>query len=387
MSRFERDNIRDFVAASNVVGSKKNFVLGSQEIVKTHVGMNALNDEYFPRYTLRSQRGKSTAVIPTVITTPVAAGYAMPPIVAPFRSDVVGMTIEKNLTENIKATGFVNGAWTDPLPLPALMSVYVDGFTQGLGRPAFRYTTRDANVADTAMGITVTGSGTNIVHLGVDWRHYGKSTQNNGIDRVLRGILDFFDVNDGTVVPVELADFDAKAAGKSVNVYWSTASESNSGWFEVERKQAGSEFTNIATVPAAGTSTSILNYGIKDENVQSSTVYTYRLRNVDRDGKSGYSYEVEVSVGGESTTLSLGNTTPSPINNSSTVTYSLSVGGEVALNLYDMMGRLVQNVDNGNRNAGTYPATINSNGLSSGMYQLVLKVGSETTTRLVQIVK
>ncbi|MFN8358855.1 MAG: GEVED domain-containing protein [Candidatus Kapaibacterium sp.] len=387
MTRFERDNIRDFVAASNVVNTKKNFVIGSQEIVKTHVGLNAVNDEYFPRYTLRSQRGKSTAAIPAVVTTPVAAGYAMPPIVAPFRSDVVGMTIEKNITENIKGTGFVNGTFSDPLPLPALMSAYVDGFTQGLARPAFKYTTKDANVADSAMGITVTGAGTNIVHLGVDWRHYGKTTQSNGIERVLRGTLDFFDVNDGTVVPVELADFDAKAAGKSVNVFWSTASESNSGWFEVERKQAGSEFANVATVPAAGTSTSILNYGIKDENVESGATYTYRLKNVDRDGKTGYSYEVEVVIGGESTTLSLGNATPSPINNESTVNYSMTIGGDVALNLYDMMGRLVQSVDNGNRAAGAHVATINSNGLSSGMYQLVLKVGSETTTRLVQIVK
>jgi len=387
MSRFERDNIRDYVAASNVVGVKKNFVIGSQEIVKTHVGLNAVNDEYFPRYTLRSQRGKSTTALPGIVTTPVAAGYAMPPIVAPFRSDVIGMTIEKNITENIKRTGFVNGSFSDPLPLPALMSAYVDGFTQGLARPAFKYTTKDANVADSAMGITVTGAGTNIVHLGVDWRHYGKTTQNNGIERVLRGTLDFFDVNDGTVVPVELADFDAKAAGKSVNVFWSTASESNSGWFEVERKQAGSEFANIATVPAAGTSTSILNYGIKDENVQSGATYTYRLKNVDRDGKTGYSFEVEVIIGGESSSLSLGNATPSPINNESTVNYSMTLGGEVALNLYDMMGRLVQNVDNGNRAAGAHAATINSNGLSSGMYQLVLKVGSETTTRLVQIVK
>ena len=297
------------------------------------------------------------------------------------------MSIEKNISEFIKSTGFVNGTWTDPLPLPALMSVYVDAFTQGLARPAFKFTTRDANVADTAMAISVTGAGTNIVYLGTDWRHFGKTTLKSGVERVLRGTMDFFDANDGTVVPVELTEFAASASGKSVNVYWSTASETNSGWFEVERKNMGGEYSNVATVTAAGTSTNILNYGIKDENVQRGMAYIYRLKNVDRDGKYGYSDEVEVSVSGETGTLLLSETTPNPVNNESGVSYTLSIGGTVELSLYDMMGNKVQTVDSGIRAAGTYPANINSNGLSSGVYQLILKVGSESTARLVQVVK
>ena len=378
LGRFQRDNIREFVASSNIDNAKKNLLIASQELVKFHVGLNAINDEYFPRYILRAQRGKSTTN--TVVTTPVAAGYAMPPIVLPSRSDVTGITVGRGITETIKRTGFTLGTFSDPLPLPALMSVYVDATTQGLARPAYKYTTKDATAADTAMGIAVSGTGTNVIYLGTDWRHFGKLGNRTGVERVLRSSIDYFDNNDGNVVPVELTEFNATATGKSVNVYWTTASEQNSAWFDVERKEATGGFTTVATIPAAGTSTNVLNYGIKDADVQRGMVYVYRLKSVDKDGKYGYSAEVEVAVGGVSGMEIVE-------ANANTVTYSITASGTVELGLYDLMGRKLGTLDNNYREAGTYSVPVTNLDLSSGMYQLILKVGGETATGSMQIVK
>ena len=310
----------------------------------------------------------------------------MPPIVLPNRSDVVGITVGRGLTETIQRTGFANGTFVDPLPFPALMSVYVDGTTQGLARPAYKYTTKDATVADSAMGIAVSGTGTNVIYLGTDWRHFGKLGARTGVERVLRSSIDFFDNNDGNVVVVELTEFNAVATGKNVNVYWTTASEKNSAWFEVERKEATGGFTTVATIPAAGTSTNVLNYGIKDADVQRGMVYVYRLKSVDKDGKYDYSSEVAVSVGGLNG-IEIGDVMPSPVYNTSTVNYSISTNGVLELGLYDMMGRKVSTLDNGYHEAGTYSAQISSSELASGMYQLVLKVGCETVVRTMQVVK
>src|SRR6185369_3011710 len=146
-------------------------------------------------------------------------------------------------------------------------------------------------------------------------------------ERVLRSSIDFFDNNDGNVVPVELTEFNAVATGKSVEVYWSTASEQNSAWFEVERKEAKGGFTTVGTVPAAGMSTNVLHYGIKDADVQRGMVYVYRLKSVDKDGKYGYSAEVEVAVGGVSG-MEIKDA------NSNAVTYSITAAGTVELGLY-----------------------------------------------------
>ncbi|MBI3258979.1 MAG: T9SS type A sorting domain-containing protein, partial [Ignavibacteriae bacterium] len=171
-----------------------------------------------------------------------------------------------------------------------------------------------------------------------------------------------------------------------VDVYWTTASEQNSAWFDVERKEATGGFTTVATIPAAGTSTNVLNYGIKDADVERGRVYVYRLKSVDKDGKYSYSIEVEVAVGGLSG-MEISDAIVTPYSGTSSVNYSITSDGTVELGLYDMMGRRVQTLDNGYRESGIHTVEVNSSDLSSGLYQLVLKVDSETAVGTIRVVK
>jgi hypothetical protein len=68
----------------------------------------------------------------------------------------------------------------------------------------------------------------------------------------------------GFFLPVELLQFDAKAAEAHVDVLWTTVSETSSAWFNVQRSADGEHFTQIGRVNAAGNSVQTLDYSLKD---------------------------------------------------------------------------------------------------------------------------
>jgi hypothetical protein len=58
--------------------------------------------------------------------------------------------------------------------------------------------------------------------------------------------------------------FDARAQANTVALEWVTASESNSSRFIVERSSDGEAWSELSTVPAAGTSDSPILYKLED---------------------------------------------------------------------------------------------------------------------------
>jgi len=379
LSRFEREDLRSYLSAGTL-GSKKNLVMASQEVVKQHVGLNAANDEFFVRYMLRTQRGRNNAG--AAVLTPVASGYN--------QRTVMGMTLQKNLVEQIRSTGFVNGSWTDATPMPALLGIYTDKFTQGLARTGLKYTTRDAGVRDSAMAVANAAEGFNTVYLGADWRHFGVTTSMTGVERVMRGIMDYLTANYGHPNPVELVDFSAASRGRSVDVSWATASEEQSGWFEVERSTVSmtgrSSFETIGQVSAAGTSTERRDYNFRDMNVNNGGRYVYRLRMVDLDGSSDMSDEVEVEIGTVSATV--GEVSPNPVVDQSKtgISVEMTEAGAVEVRIYDMSGTEVATVSE-YRSAGTHTLSVPTGTLASGVYRVVVTAGGESQTRTMSVVQ
>lgn len=98
---------------------------------------------------------------------------------------------------------------------------------------------------------------------------------------------------DSDPLPVVLKNFDVKKEGKSAMLYWSTASESISEYFEVERSSNGKKWSLISKVTASGESTSNRNYTFSDTDPNPGQ-NLYRLKMVDRasdcnDGSFTYS--------------------------------------------------------------------------------------------------
>ena len=92
-------------------------------------------------------------------------------------------------------------------------------------------------------------------------------------------------------LPVILTSFTARQEESTVHLAWSTASEINSDYFQIERSPDGTDFKTLSRQAAAGDSQQELTYRYADEgaaNRFSGTLY-YRLKMVDFDGSFEYS--------------------------------------------------------------------------------------------------
>jgi hypothetical protein len=115
----------------------------------------------------------------------------------------------------------------------------------------------------------------------------------------LSGIDDFSwwtAAEDGAFLPIELLNFEAYLKDGVVQIDWSTASEENNDYFEIERSLDLKEWSSIAKVDGQGNSTHTTHYSISDD-VNADGVYYYRLRQVDFNGTVSYSGIEKVMIG------------------------------------------------------------------------------------------
>jgi hypothetical protein len=85
--------------------------------------------------------------------------------------------------------------------------------------------------------------------------------------------------------------------------------------------------------------------------------------------------------------FALENNYPDPFNPSTTIGYRLPVRSHVTLLIYDMLGRAVATLVNGQQNAGTYSISFNAGGLASGAYFYRLQAGAFTETKKLTLIK
>lgn len=352
MTRLERKDIVRFFD-ENYYEDKQNLLIGSQEIVRT------TNDEDFLKTYLSA--------------TNATPGNPLGENVSNDGNSVVGRYIGTDIVEDIAATGIPN----DPEPYCGLYDIYTAG--EGNAFVAYEYLDHEAAGDKDVMGVATTTLDRNVLVLGVDWRHF------TDVYRVIRAGLDFVEKNDGYVIPVELANFDARYIGNRVSINWATASEMNTDRFEVEkavRTSSGtSEFAKIAEVPATGNSQEMINYGpVYDRDVANGNVYVYRLKVVDFNGEFSYSSEREVEIGSE---FWLSDAKPNPAND--VVKFDLTgvESGSVELTIIDVDGKVI--VPDYTLSGGVLE--INLGNVASGTYTLMIKVGTTTMTRQFNVVK
>ena len=88
-----------------------------------------------------------------------------------------------------------------------------------------------------------------------------------------------------SVLPISLGHFDAKLKNGNVTIEWSTLSEINNDYFDIERSSDGINWVNILSTAGAGNSNTHINYSLVDYNPPAGVAY-YRLKQVDFDGES-----------------------------------------------------------------------------------------------------
>jgi hypothetical protein len=78
---------------------------------------------------------------------------------------------------------------------------------------------------------------------------------------------------------------------------------------------------------------------------------------------------------------------PNPFNNTTTISYRLAKPGHVILSIYDIMGQLVQVLEDGKRLANTYRFIWNASRYASGIYFVRLSTDNHTAVRKMLLVK
>ena len=96
-------------------------------------------------------------------------------------------------------------------------------------------------------------------------------------------------------LPIELLDFVAIASHDSVNLLWSTASETNNNYFTIERSIDGQQWDKIETIPGSGNSTNYNEYEYNYKDLFQGIVY-YRLMQTDFDGTNSYSKIIAINL-------------------------------------------------------------------------------------------
>jgi hypothetical protein len=90
------------------------------------------------------------------------------------------------------------------------------------------------------------------------------------------------------VLPVQLTQFTATPKTNSVAINWTTASEKDNAFFQIEHSVNGKDFKFIGSINGNGSSAQTISYSF-EHNAPAEGVNYYRLKQVDLDGNFTYS--------------------------------------------------------------------------------------------------
>ena len=182
-------------------------------------------------------------------------------------------------------------------------------------------------------------------------------------------------VEDFTPIPVELSTFGASIIDGDVLLSWGTLSETNNAGFEVQHHAEGGSFEALGFVEGHGTTTEVHVYRYTVSDLIAGT-HTFRLKQIDFDGAFEYSPEIEVAVGVVGT-HQLSHAYPNPFNPQAQFTLAVSLAQNVVVELYDVVGRRVSVLHDGNMDANeSYQFTVDGSNMASGAY--FVRVQGET---------
>ena len=186
-------------------------------------------------------------------------------------------------------------------------------------------------------------------------------------------------------IPVELTSFTADVNKNIITLNWTTATEINNKLFEIQRSVNNSDFITVGTVNGNGTTTEPRSYSYTD--TANSGTYSYRLKQVDYDGRFEYYKIIEVVVNPSKFVLS--QNYPNPFNPITRIEYQLPVDSRVTMELYGITGEKIVTLIEGELSAGYYTAAINAIelNLASGVYFYKMTATGQNNQSFIQVKK
>jgi len=180
----------------------------------------------------------------------------------------------------------------------------------------------------------------------------------------------------GGPLPVEFYSINARQEGAAIAIQWSTASEINNQYFDIEKSiDGGKNWGKISTINTDGNSTVLKKYNVFDLRPAKGLNY-YRIKQVDINGQFKYSDIVYVKVAVERTSVSIIN---NPVNSVINIDFLSKTNERVLVSLYDITGKLVASDRWTIPDGSSRETLIKATNIQKGMYILNIVDESGTT--------
>jgi hypothetical protein len=184
----------------------------------------------------------------------------------------------------------------------------------------------------------------------------------------------------GGALPVTGIVLSGARNGNKAQLSWQTLTEINNAGFELQRSANGSNFTGIAQINSkanGGNSTVAITYSAEDAKPFSGANY-YRLKQIDKDGKTSYSNTVYLK-GAPVSTLTLSAVYPNPTTNVLKAAIQAPAAESITFVITDMMGKTISR-QSSTVISGDNTLNINVANLPAGSYLLkaICRNGCET---------
>ena len=200
----------------------------------------------------------------------------------------------------------------------------------------------------------------------------------------LKMLIDFV-----AITPVELISFSAKHIANAVALEWTTATETNSYGFEIERASSSTTpirvWKKIGSVNGSGTTTEKHFYHFLDKNIPEVQKAFYRLKQIDLNGQFEYSNEIEVYIA--PIEFALNQNYPNPFNPSTVIKYAVKEAGLVKVKVFDVLGNEVVSLVNETKEAGYHSVEFKAPNLPSGVYIYTLQVNGFSASQKMLLLK
>ena len=192
-------------------------------------------------------------------------------------------------------------------------------------------------------------------------------------------------INDVVALPIKLTNFEVAAVANKVTIDWTTATETNTDHFDIERSIDGQNFYVIGNRASTSNSSVIHHYSFSDANVVNGSVY-YRLKSVDKNGLYTYSSVKMVQISNARSSIS--KVYPNPLGGGQilTVVYASQKGDKATFQLTNTIGQKL-NTTSLPVHAGTNTLSITIGQLPPGIYYLSAFENSQSIQRIPLTVK
>ncbi len=186
-------------------------------------------------------------------------------------------------------------------------------------------------------------------------------------DQPVDSFSEFTFSDGGNPLPVELVSFEGAASNGNIALWWTTETELENDYFDIEKSRDGYQFSPIGRVEAAGSTSRTQEYQFVDTKPYPGLNY-YRLRQTDLDGTFEFSEVIAVRFAQTGPDAVF----PVPAFDQVYLTWTLAADIPVWLVLHDLTGReWIRQAENAI--SGSNRFSLSLAGLSAGSYLLELR--------------